>query len=50
MSDSDPKKERRGLSQRKAPQGTAEGRKKQIPRTQQLLPSGKGQGLRVQPG
>lgn len=50
MSVSDPKKERMGLSQRKAPRGTEEGRKKQIPRTQQLLPSEEGWRLRIQPG
>lgn len=50
MSVSDPKKERMGLSQRKAPRGTEEGRKKQILRTQQLLPSEEGWRLRVQPG
>lgn len=50
MSVSDPEKERMGLSQRKAPWGTEEGRKKQIPRAQQLLLSGRGQGMGVQPG
>lgn len=50
MSASDPEKEKMGLSQRKAPWGTEEGRKKQIPRAQQLLLSGRGQGMGVQPG